>query len=156
MADVDNIVRLAGLQACEPDWLAECIKGQAGQALSVLASVLIALRAEMPETFAFDEMLRAPVLMQSLTGDTDFVPRPCTDVDVGIVQERLQHLGLKKISKDVAHQAVEIRAMNAGFIPCATIWKAWNRTACRGSQVCSRPISGVTTPNTPERSARCS
>ena len=117
MADVDNIVRLAGLQACEPDWLAECIKGQAGQALSVLASVLVALRAEMPETFAFDEMLRAPVLMQSLTGDTDFVPRPCTDVDVGIVQERLQHLGLKKISKDVAHQAVEIRAHECRFHP---------------------------------------
>ena len=33
MADADNIVRLAGLQACEPDWLAECIKGQTGQPL---------------------------------------------------------------------------------------------------------------------------
>ena len=45
------------------------------------------------------------------------MPRPCTDVDVGIVQERLQHLGLKKISKDVAHQAVEIRAHECRFHP---------------------------------------
>ena len=83
----------------------------------MLASALIALRAEMPGAFAFDEMLRAPVLMQSLTGDTNFVPRPCTDVDVGIVQERLQHLGLKRCSKDVAHQAVEIRAHECRFHP---------------------------------------
>jgi hypothetical protein len=49
-------------------------------------------------------------LMHSLAEEADFAPRPCTDVDVGIVQERLQRLGLKRISKDVAHQAVEIRA----------------------------------------------
>ena len=122
----------------------------------MLASALIALRAEMPDTFAFDEMLRAPVLMQSLTGDTDFVPRPCTDVDVGIVQERLQHLGLKRFSKDVAHQAVEIRAMNAGFIPSATIWKAWNGTACRGWRSLFPGYFGSDDTEYARRSARCS
>ena len=52
-----------------------------------------------PDAFAFDEMLRAPVLMQALADEPDFVPRPVTDVDVGIVQDRLQHLGLKRLSQ---------------------------------------------------------
>jgi hypothetical protein len=56
-------------------------------------------------------------LMHSLAEEADFAPRPCTDVDVGIVQERLQRLGLKRISKDVAHQAVEIRAHECRFHP---------------------------------------
>jgi predicted P-loop ATPase len=38
-------------------------------------------------------------------------------VDVGIVQERLQHLGLPRISKDVVHQAVDMRAAACQFHP---------------------------------------
>jgi predicted P-loop ATPase len=117
MTDADNIVRLASLTERGPDWLDECIKGETGRTLSVLASVLVGLRAVYPDTFAFDEMLCAPVLMRSLSAEPDFRPRPCTDVDVGIVQERLQHIGVKRISKDVAHQAVEIRAHDCRFHP---------------------------------------
>jgi predicted P-loop ATPase len=117
MAAVNNILRLADLQAGGPSWLSECIHGEKGQPLSVLASVLVGLRNELPDTFAFDEMLRVPVLRQALDGQTDFAPRPCTDVDVGLVQERLQQLGLKRISKDVVHQATEIRAHECRFHP---------------------------------------
>ena len=117
MADADNIVRLAALTARGPAWLDECIKGDSGRPLSVLASVLIGLRAEFPAAFALDEMLGAPVLMHALTSDPNFVQRPCTDVDVGMVQERLQHLGLKRISKDVAHQAIDIHAHESRFHP---------------------------------------
>ena len=52
----------------------------------------------------------APMLMTPLDGNNSFRPRPLTDVDVSVVQEQLQHLGLKRISKDVVHQAVEQRA----------------------------------------------
>jgi len=117
VADADNIVRLAALTARSPAWLDECIKGDSGRPLSVLANVLIGLRAEFPPAFAFDEMLCAPVLMHPLTSDTNFTPHPCTDVDVGIVQERLQHLGLKRISKDVAHQAIDIHAYECRIHP---------------------------------------
>jgi predicted P-loop ATPase len=117
VADPANIVRLAELQTAGPAWLQDCVIGVGGRALSVLASALAILRAEFRETFAFDEMLCAPLLMQPLTPEPDFVSRPCTDIDVGHVQERLQHLGLKRISKDVTHQAIDIRAYDCRFHP---------------------------------------
>jgi hypothetical protein len=118
MVDSDNIVRLAHLAATRgPEWLDECVKGNTGHPLSVLASALVGLRAEYPDTFAFDEMLCAPMLMRPISGEGNFRPRPCTDVDVGIVQEQLQRIGLKRISREVAHQAIEIRAYECRFHP---------------------------------------
>src|SRR5262245_7871396 len=62
-------------------------------------------------------MLCAPMLMQPLQGENDFSPRPLTDVDVGVMQENLQHRGLKRISKDIMHQAVDVRAHERRFHP---------------------------------------
>jgi hypothetical protein len=103
--------------ACSPNWLNACICGANETPLPILANVLIGLRAVMPGAFAYDEMLAAPMLMTPLDGDNAFRPRPLTDVDVSVVQEKLQHLGLKRISKDVVHQAVEQRAHECGFHP---------------------------------------
>ncbi len=113
----DNIIRLAKMQDRGPDWLAECVVGDTGKPLSVLASVLTGLRAEFPDAFAFDEMLAAPLLTQPLVPEPDFVPRVCSDADVSIVQERLQRLGLKRISRDVVHQAIDARAHECAFHP---------------------------------------
>jgi predicted P-loop ATPase len=55
-------------------------------------------------------MLCAPVFMQGS-------PRPMTDEDVGLIQERLQHMGLKRLGKDTTHQAVSIRAHENSFHP---------------------------------------
>ena len=88
------------------DWSTECILGETGKPLPVLANALEGLRATMPDVVAFDEMARTAVLMQT-TGDHVFAPRLLTDVDVGILQERLQKGGLPRISKDVMNQAVE-------------------------------------------------
>jgi predicted P-loop ATPase len=117
MVDNDDVGRLADLQASAEEWLDNCVKGETGKPLAVLANVLIGLRAIFPDAFAFDEMLRVPVLMRELVPEPDFAPRPCTDVDVGVVQEKLQHLGLKRISKDVVHQAVDMRAHECRFHP---------------------------------------
>ncbi len=64
-------------------------------------------------------MLCAPMLMKSLEQDgwADFVPRVCTDVDVGVVQEYFQRRGLKRLSKDVMHQAIDLFAHENRFHP---------------------------------------
>jgi hypothetical protein len=100
-------------------WLADCIRsdGKDSKPLPVLANALIGVRAVWPDAIAYDEMLCAPMLMQSLKGENDFEPRPLTDVDVGIMQEQLQQRGLKRISKDVMHQAVDLRAAERKFHP---------------------------------------
>jgi predicted P-loop ATPase len=99
------------------NWLKNCILNNSGKPLAILANALIGLRAVMPDTFAFDEMLNAPLLMRPIGNMDDFRPRPLTDIDVGIVQEHLQNLGLERISKDCMHQAVDVRAHECRFHP---------------------------------------
>lgn len=113
----DNVFRLAALNDAEGEWLDSCIKGETGKPLPVLANVLIGLRAQWPGHFYYDEMLCAPVLMKSLVGENDFTPRPVTDADVGQLQEQLQCVGLKRLAKDVTHQAVDVRANECRFHP---------------------------------------
>lgn len=110
----DNVLHLADAAA---PWLARCILGDTGKPLAILANALAAMRATMPNTFALDEMLRAPLLMQPLEEEPGFRPRPVTDVDVNVLQEQLQHLGLKRLSKDTVHQAVDVRAYECRFHP---------------------------------------
>jgi predicted P-loop ATPase len=116
-ADLDaKIVELDRAREQSTAWLAKCIM-ENGRALPVLANALIGLEAVMPQVFAYDEMLRAPMLMMPLKPESNFKPRLVRDVDVGIVQERLQHLGLKRISKDTVHQTVDMRAHACPFHP---------------------------------------
>jgi len=46
----DNIIRLAALNDAEAEWLGDCIKGETGKPLPILANVLIGLRAQWPDT----------------------------------------------------------------------------------------------------------
>ncbi len=117
MSPVVGIRRAKQQKQEGPSWLDECIKGETGRPLAGLANVLIGLRAVLPIAFAYDEMLSVPMLMHTLEMESNFAPRPVTDVDVGVVQEKLQHLGLKRIAKDVVHQAVDIRSYECRFHP---------------------------------------
>ncbi len=83
-----------------------------------LAGARAAIALVMPVTFAFDEMLRAVIIQNPINGNAaGFVPRPATDVDVGLAQEHLQLLGLKRLGKDVMHQAIELQAHENSFHP---------------------------------------
>lgn len=86
---------------------------------SNLARALEMLRGDraLADIFAFDEMLQAFVLTGPLPGKNAWTPRPITDVDVGIVQEYLQHNGLDRVSRDTTHQAVDIRGHERAFHP---------------------------------------
>jgi predicted P-loop ATPase len=112
-------------------WLDACIRGETNRPLAILANTLTGLRAQWRDHFQLDEMLCAPILMKSLAGETNFTPRPATDVDVGLVQEQLQHAGLKRLAKDVVHQAIDIRAAECAFHPVRDYLNSlrWDGTA---------------------------
>jgi predicted P-loop ATPase len=119
-------------QAEAIEWHDQCIKGATGKPLPVLANAVIALKAEMPNAFAYDEMLRGAILAQPLDeAEQDFKPRPITDIDVAIVQKHLQHLGLGRLSKDTTHQAVDVRAYECRFHPVRDYLRnlQWDGTA---------------------------
>jgi predicted P-loop ATPase len=98
-------------------WLDDCILNDSGKPLSNLANAIRVLRAVLADSFAYDEMLCAPMLMKPVNDEPGFRPRPLTDVDVGIIQELLQTLGLERIGKDAMHQAIDIRAYECRFNP---------------------------------------
>src|SRR5262245_49843643 len=113
------------------DWLEHCILGETGKPLPVLASVMVGLRALWPDTFGYDEMLCAAVLLRPLDGSNHFVQRTISDADVGFLQEKLQNLGLKRVAKDTMHQAVGLRAHERKFHPVREYLDAleWDGTA---------------------------
>lgn len=122
----EDIFRLADFQDQErqirrgPEWLERCLRDEKGKPLPNLANALIAMRSapELSETLAYDEMLAAAVLTGPIPGSNKPEGvRPATDVDVGHIQEWLQHASLTKISKDTTHQAVDIRAAERAFHP---------------------------------------
>src|SRR5436190_10364853 len=73
-----------------------------------LYNTMLALREDprIGELFAYDEMLRAPMLTSPVPGrvlheNGEFEARPVRDDDVSTLQELLQRAGLEKIGKEV-------------------------------------------------------
>src|SRR5262249_41275672 len=93
--------------------------GENGRILPNVANILVALRADpkLQNCFAFDQMLQAPLLMRPLNDSEGFEPRPLTDTDVTRFQEWLQLAGSRNISKEMTHQAVDVRAEECAFHP---------------------------------------
>ncbi|WP_095201644.1 virulence-associated E family protein [Mesorhizobium carmichaelinearum] len=118
----NKIVPIADLRqkrarrGASPVWLDDCILRPNGSPFPILANALIGLRAMMPDAFAYDEMLCMPVLQRPLDQEP-FQPRPISDSDISIVQDRLQHAGLSQLSRDVVYQAVTHRAHECRFHP---------------------------------------
>ena len=88
----------------------ECLRTDRGDPIPNLANTILLLEAELPTIVSYDQMACATVLMEPLAKETDFTPRAITDVDVSLIQERLQHLGLERIGTENVHAAVEVRA----------------------------------------------
>jgi predicted P-loop ATPase len=104
------------------DWLGQAQCDSRAEPRPNLFNVMLALREDsrISELFAYDEMLRAPILVRSLPNKADdsaLAPHPVRDDDVGVLQELLQRSGLEKIGKDVVHQAVDLRAHERSFHP---------------------------------------
>jgi hypothetical protein len=85
LADDATVIELDARRERETAWLAACIcgEGKDPKPLPVLHNALLGLRAVFPGHFAYDEMLRAAVLMRAVDGQNDFTPRPVNDTCSG-------------------------------------------------------------------------
>lgn len=107
------------------DWLKACDRTDKGEPYANLANTMRALRADhaLVDSLAYDEMLQSTILARAMPGQDDageaagFEPRPVTDGDVGQLQEYLQVAGIPRLSKDTAHQAVDLRAHERAYHP---------------------------------------
>jgi predicted P-loop ATPase len=111
--------RAAARRQTQASWMDGWQTDGSGRPLANLFNALVALRSDpaVSDTLAYDEMLCVPMLMRALVEEVSFAPRPLTDVDVGLLQERLQDTGLRRLSKDTTHQVVDVRAHERRFHP---------------------------------------
>ncbi len=109
-----------------PDFLQNGCFDDKGRIVPNLASAMAALRDanQLSECFAYDEMLRAVVLLNPLpdintrnSGSSETMPRAVRDEDITQLQEWMQQNGLAKIGKDTCHQAVDLRSRERAFHP---------------------------------------
>ena len=101
-------------------WTEYLQRNDEGEAINNLANAMTALRSapELKACFRFDEMLQVAVLVCPLPKSRPgILPRPVRDADVSIAQEWLQRHDLRRLGKDIVHQAVALRAEENAFHP---------------------------------------
>jgi hypothetical protein len=102
------------------DWGKALQRDERGGVINNLANAMTAMRGapELRDCFAYDEMLRGAFLVATPPGAAAVnPPRPVSDGDVSLVQEWLQRHGLRRLSKDTAYQAADLRAEERRFHP---------------------------------------
>lgn len=108
-----------------PPWFADAQRDGRDVPLGNLFNAMLALRAApaLEGAFAYDEMAGAHMVLRALPGRLPdgakswTHPVKVTDVHVSQVQEWLQGEGLTKLSRDILHQAVDLRASECAFHP---------------------------------------
>ena len=105
-----------------PHWLSKCMCDSKKRPLPILVNALIALRNDdgTRDALAFDEMLRAPMLLHQIghpIGGDLHEPRALTDKDITDLQEWMQFAGLTNISHDTVRLAVESHARDHAYHP---------------------------------------
>ncbi len=104
------------------EWSQYLQRDDHGNAIPNLANAAHILRRApaVVGLFAYDEMLRHSLLQKAIPGGRSeplVEPRPMHDADVGVVQEWLQRHELRRLGKDVTHQAIDLVARENGFHP---------------------------------------
>jgi predicted P-loop ATPase len=101
-------------------WLNRCIKDAHGSPIPNVHNAIEALRGDptVRDCFAFDEMLRVPMMMRPIgTSLAPFELRPVTDNDVVDVQTWMQEQGLTRIPKEIVRDAMYKRANEKAYHP---------------------------------------
>src|SRR5947207_568880 len=112
-----NILKLAELERRVPEWVHDCMRTDKGTLIPNLANAVTAFAALLPDYFAFDEMLQAPVLQQPLEGQSAPTPRAIRDADLSFLQDKLQRVGFARMGWDAIYRAVEVVGTRNHFHP---------------------------------------
>jgi predicted P-loop ATPase len=93
-------------------WLSRCITDDRGKPIPNLANVFLALESDpmLMDGFAFDEMLRSPMLTHEIGEPFERMLRPLTDEDVSDFQKWLQKAGLKRLGREPVRDAIALYA----------------------------------------------
>ena len=117
--------RAASRRPPGPPWMNGAQLDAKGTPLGNLFNAMVALRGarELDSAFGFDEMAGSPMVLHALPGRLPDQAKPwtapvkVTDLHVSQIQEWLQGEGLTKLSKDILHQAVDLRASERAYHP---------------------------------------
>lgn len=94
---------------------------ESGQPLPTLHNVMLTLRhhPKLAKIIRYDEMLRAPVLLDQIpnTPNDPTIPRQLRDADVIAIQEEIQLVGLRRVAKGTVQDGIELRADQERFHP---------------------------------------
>ena len=114
--DADNVVAI-NTRAREA-WKSKCALGAHGVLKCNLDNALIALRydPEIRDAYAFDEMLRVPVVMHEI-GQMDVCHRWVSDVDVINLQSWMQRNGFGSMGLETVRSAIMAHADRNAFHP---------------------------------------
>jgi Virulence-associated protein E len=100
----------------EPEWIDQ-LREKNDALICNQANAVVALNTMLPDHFAFDEMLQAAVLRQALSGSEPYLPRAIRDADMSLLQNKLQHVGFKRMGWDTIHRALEVISVHNRFHP---------------------------------------
>jgi predicted P-loop ATPase len=104
------------------NWLSLCqVDGKTPKPIPNLFNAFVALRHDdaLRDAFAFDEMLRAPVLVHEIGSPMNTLaePRPLVDKDVTDIQHWMQDAGLKRMPRETVRDAVESFSRDHAYHP---------------------------------------
>jgi hypothetical protein len=104
------------------NWLSLCqLDGKIPKPIPNLFNAFVALRHDsaVRDALAFDEMLRAPVLVHEIGAPMNMLaePRPLADKDVIDIQHWMQDAGLKRMPHQTVRDAIESYARDHAYHP---------------------------------------
>jgi Virulence-associated protein E-like domain/Bifunctional DNA primase/polymerase, N-terminal len=105
----------------QQNWRDYCHRSDKGWLLQTIYNTMQVLRIHpaVNKCLAYDEMFCGPMLVAPIPKSQIIadLPRPITDPDVTTLQVWIQQEVLRHISKDITHQAVDLRARERAFHP---------------------------------------
>lgn len=100
-------------------WYDDCVLGKGNKPLSIVANAVVALHHDhnIRDAYAYDELLRAPVMQHEIGQPLMALERAVREEDVVDLQKYLQRAGLTSISRETTRDALALHVRERSFHP---------------------------------------